>query len=177
MKKPLMVIGVRQIGKTYTIKKFAEENFEEFLLATNNQILLDKIKESYMNMTPMPEFAHEQALKLYKQYLCVGGMPESINNFIENNMDILNYDSTILSNIVEMYIADMKKYVKNYIETVKTEGVYKNIPAQLAKDKKAFQYNLVEEGGRKRKYEIPIEWLISSGMVLINSKVKKQKCH
>lgn len=31
MKKPLMVIGVRQIGKTYTIDKFGKENFEEYL--------------------------------------------------------------------------------------------------------------------------------------------------
>ena len=31
MKKPLMVIGVRQIGKTYIIEKFGKENFEEYL--------------------------------------------------------------------------------------------------------------------------------------------------
>ena len=31
MKKPLMVIGVQQIGKTYTIEKFGKENFEEYL--------------------------------------------------------------------------------------------------------------------------------------------------
>lgn len=31
MKKPLMVIGVRQIGKTYTIDKFGKENFEQYL--------------------------------------------------------------------------------------------------------------------------------------------------
>ena len=31
MKKPLMVIGVRQIGKTYLIDKFGNENFEEYL--------------------------------------------------------------------------------------------------------------------------------------------------
>ena len=31
MKKPLMVIGARQTGKTYTIEKFISENFEEHL--------------------------------------------------------------------------------------------------------------------------------------------------
>ena len=31
MKKPLMVVGVRQIGKTYTVEKFAKENFDEYL--------------------------------------------------------------------------------------------------------------------------------------------------
>lgn len=31
MNKPLMVIGVRQIGKTYTVDKFGKENFDEYL--------------------------------------------------------------------------------------------------------------------------------------------------
>ena len=31
MKKPLMVIGVSQIGKTYTIDEFGKENFEQYL--------------------------------------------------------------------------------------------------------------------------------------------------
>ena len=31
MNKPLMVIGARQIGKTYTIDKFCKENFENYL--------------------------------------------------------------------------------------------------------------------------------------------------
>ena len=31
MKKPLMVIAVRQIGKTYTIDEFGKENFEQYL--------------------------------------------------------------------------------------------------------------------------------------------------
>ena len=31
MQKPLMLIGVRQIGKTYTIDKFGKENFEDYL--------------------------------------------------------------------------------------------------------------------------------------------------
>lgn len=148
-------------------------NFEEFLLAAGKDILLKNIKECYSKMEPMPSFAHEQALTLYKQYLCVGGMPESVNNFIENNLDILKYDSNIITNIIEMYIADMKKYVKNNIESIKIEKVYKNISSQLAKDKKTFKYNLIDQEGRKRKYETPIEWLVSSGMVLASYKIKK----
>ena len=31
MKKPLMVVGARKIGKIYTALKFAKENFEEYL--------------------------------------------------------------------------------------------------------------------------------------------------
>ena len=163
-------------------------NFEEFLIATGKELLKEKIEECYNNMQPMPEFAHEQAITLYKQYLCVGGMPEAVNNFIENDLDILKFDSHILSDIKDMYIADMQKYVKNNMETVKIEKVYKNIPSQLAKDNKNFQYSFIEETGRKRKYESFIEetgrkrkyesaidWLVSSKMVLINYNAKRME--
>lgn len=52
-------------------------------------------------------------LDYYKKYLCVGGMPEAVNDFIENDLDILKFDSHIISDIKDMYIADMQKYVKN----------------------------------------------------------------
>lgn len=150
-------------------------NFEEFLLATGRELLRDKIQSCYSKMEPMPDFAHEQALTAYRQYLCVGGMPEAINNFVENDLDILKFDSHIISDIIEMYIADMKQYVTSSLETVKIERVYKNIPSQLAKDKKNFQYNFVEEKGRKRKYESSIDWLVAARMVLINYKSKKME--
>lgn len=174
----LLGVKINRFNSSFPVGKIVMEymypmNFEEFLLATGNKLLLEKIKDCYLKMEPMPNFAHEQALSLYRQYLCVGGMPESVKNFVENGMDILKYDTNILANIVEMYIADMKKYVKNNNESVKIEKVYKNIPIQLSKDKKTFKYNLIEEEARKRKYETPIEWLISSNMVLMSLKVKK----
>lgn len=72
-----------------------------------------------------------------------------------------------------MYIADMQKYVKNNIETIKIEKIYKNIPSQLAKHNKNFKYNFVEENGRKRKYESSIDWLVASTMILINYNSKR----
>ena len=66
---------------------------------------------------------------------------------IENKLDILRFDSHIISDIKDMYIADMQKYVKNSFETVKIEKVYKNIPSQLAKDNKNFKYNFVSSSG------------------------------
>ena len=79
-------------------------NFEEFLLATGKELLRDKIKECYSKIEPMPEFAHEQALTLYKQYLCVGGMPEAVNNFVENDMDILKFDSQNLAWLISLLL-------------------------------------------------------------------------
>ena len=148
-------------------------NFEEFLLATGKTMLRDKIKECYKSMSPMPDFAHEEALKLYRSYLCIGGMPEAVNNYVSNNCDVLKFDSHILSDIKELYIGDMKKYVKGNNEAIKIEKVYNSIPQQLAKEKNDFQYSLIESGARKRKYESALEWLVASKMVSICFNVKR----
>lgn len=176
----LLGVKISRFKSSFPVGKIRMEymypmNFEEFLIATGNEMLRDKIRECYKEMSPMPDFAHEQAITLYKQYLCVGGMPEAVNNFIENELDILRFDSHIISDIKDMYIADMQKYVKNSFETVKIEKVYKNIPSQLAKDNKNFKYNFVEETGRKRKYESSIDWLIASKMILINYNAKRME--
>ncbi len=176
----LLGVKIHRFNSSFPVGKIRIEymypmNFEEFLLATGNEILRDKIKECYKDMAPMPTFAHEQAITLYKQYLCVGGMPEAVNNFVDSGLDILKFDSHILSDIKDMYIADMQKYVKNNYETVKIEKVYKNIPSQLAKENKNFKYNFIEETGRKRKYESAIDWLVASKMILINYNSKRME--
>ena len=174
----LLGVKINRFNESFPVGKIRMEymhpmNFEEFLIATGNELLRNEIKDCYETMSPMPSFAHNQAITLYKQYLCVGGMPEAVNNFIENNLDILRFDSHIISDIKDMYIADMQKYVKNNLESVKIEKVYKNIPSQLAKDNKNFKYKLVEETGRKRKFESAIDWLISSKMILITYNTKR----
>ena len=146
----LLGVKINRFKGSFPVGKIRMEymypmNFEEFLIATGNKMLRDEIKKCYNDMSPMPDFAHEKAITLYKKYLCVGGMPEAVNNFVENELDILKFDEHIISDIKDMYIADMQKYVKNSIETVKIEKVYKSIPSQLAKENKNFKYNFIEE--------------------------------
>ena len=57
MKKPLMVVGVRQIGKTYSIDKFCRDNFKKYIyinllehaeiikLCKSDISIVDKIKK------------------------------------------------------------------------------------------------------------------------------------
>lgn len=147
--------------------------FEEFLIATENKIILDKIKDCYAKMEAMPSTIHEKAMSLYRKYLCVGGMPESVNNYINNNQDIILFDKTIPSSLCDMYTFDMKKYVKDSLETTRIENIYKNIPIQLAKENKKFNYSLLQEGARKRMYDASMNWILSSSMVSICNRVKK----
>lgn len=160
------------VGKV-EIKYMYPLNFEEFLVAVGKEMLRDKIVECYKTMSPMPKFAHDEAIRLYHEYLCVGGMPEAINNFVNNKLDILKFNQNILSDIKIAYMADMNKYLENKNESVKIETVYNSIPEQLAKENKNFQYTVLEENARGRKYKSAIEWLIASKLVLMANKISK----
>lgn len=174
----LLGVKINRFASSFPVGKVRMEymypmSFEEFLMASGKNALLSRIKECYLSMQSMEEFAHEEAIELYRKYLCIGGMPESINEYIANNKDLLLYDRTILSNIVDMYIADMTKYTISNIESVKIEKIYKNIPGQLGMENRRFKYSQVEESAKKRKFETSIDWLISSNMVLVAHNVKR----
>ncbi len=138
-------------------------DFEEFLWANQKEILVEKIKESFENNTPINEGLHKEALDLYKEYLIVGGMPMAINSYLEKS-DIMKY-SDIQNLILSAYTADMAKYTENS-QSVKTISAYESIPSQLGKENKKFQYTMIQKGARASLFGESIDWLIHAGLVL-----------
>ena len=153
------------VGKV-TILKMYPMDFEEFLIATDNKMIIKEIKSCFQTNNKINEQMHQKLLKFYRYYLITGGMPEVVQKFITNDLSILSLDTKLLDSIIDSYIVDMKKYTYNNFETVKIEKVYKNIPSQLAKENKKFQYGKLEKNARKRDYETSVDWLISSNLIL-----------
>lgn len=160
------------VGKVY-IKYMYPMNFEEFLIAINYEKAISEIKKCYINNEKMIEPIHEKLLNYYRLFLCTGGMPAAVENIIQNNLDILKFNNNILSSIIDAYFADMKKYTINYYENIKIEKIYKNIPSQLAKENKKFQYAKIEKNARKRDYESSVDWLTSSNLVIASYFVER----
>ena len=150
------------VGKVNVIRLYPLD-FEEFLTATGNDLLIDEITECYTQMSPMNEGLHQKALDLYHDYLIIGGMPEAVKAFIETNSYIDT--SLVQSSIIDSYTADMAKYASNS-EAVKIRACYNSIPAQLAKDNKKFQYKVVQKGGSSSIFGASLEWLKQAGVIL-----------
>ena len=161
------------VGKVW-IDYLYPMDFEEFLLAIGEEKLLKIIENSYKNMVPMLESLHEKALKLYYEYICIGGMPVAILNYIDNEKNITKFDDEINNIIITSYIADMAKYTQN-IESIRNARIYNSIPAQLGKENKKFKYSLIEKSARAREYESSLDWLISSNMILKCDNIKTPK--
>lgn len=141
-------------------------SFKEFLEAAQQNMLIEEIRKHYKSMMPMDPDLHEKALMFYKHYLIVGGMPEAINDYLENKQDIMKFNRDIVKMIVDMYISDMNKYTFNKSESVRIEKIYLSIPKELAKENKKFQYKLIEEGASKRKFATALDWLNSGGIII-----------
>lgn len=150
------------VGKVNVIRLYPLD-FEEFLTATGNDLLIDEITECYAQMSPMNEGLHQKALDLYHDYLIIGGMPEAVKAFIETNSYI--DASLVQSSIIDSYTADMAKYASNS-EAVKIHACYNSIPAQLAKNNKKFQYKVVQKGGSSSIFGASLEWLKQAGVIL-----------
>ena len=148
------------VGKVQFMDMYPMD-FEEYLLANNEELLVQKIKDCFIKNAPMEEAFHERALELYREYLFVGGMPAVVDEFIKNRNPVLA--SIFKSDILEAYNDDMGKYNKQS-EIGKTRLIYRNISTQLAKENRKFQYRYLKSGARASEFEAAIEWVCLAGI-------------
>lgn len=159
------------VGKV-DMKTLYPMDMEEFMLAMGEEALVEQIKICFDTDMPMPSALHDAAMRFYRQYLVVGGMPECVLQFADTKDYILvrHTQDTILAG----YLNDMSKY-NNLNEIKKTRLAYDNITVQLSKKNTRFQYKMVKKGGRASEFENAIEWLCLSGIVSQVYKVEQIK--
>ncbi len=159
------------VGKVKMLTMYPMD-FEEFLMAMDEKMLIDYITDCYKNNKQLASPLHEKALNLYREYMVTGGMPESILNMININRDYIKYDTTILNDILESYFNDMAKYIISENENLKIKRIYNSLPSQLSNNSKKFQFSNIEKNARLRDYETALDWLEASKMVLKSKNVK-----
>lgn len=147
-------------------------SFEEFLTATNNGLLLKKIKEYGSSFTPLEDALHQKALDLYRTYLVVGGYPSVVNEFIASSD--FNRVRAAQGTISNAYIADMAKY-STPNDMVKSIEIYDTLYSQLAKENTKFQYSVINSKARATTYENALAWLKAAHVVLNCLKVTEGK--
>jgi len=166
----LLGVKIKRFYSSFPVGKVKMEymypmDFEEFLMATSSHGLIDEIYKCYNSSIPMTSTLHEKLMGLYRMYLCVGGMPQAVQNIVDVNQNIFDFDKDIIKNIIESYLNDMNQYIFNNTEKSKIETIYKSIPSQLGNVSNKFQYSKINSNARSRDYESAMQWLISSTMI------------
>lgn len=156
-------------GFEYPIQMFSMD-FEEYLWARGiEDNLIDYVKECYKNKEKVSDVVNHSFMQYYKEYLCVGGMPDAVNTFLLTKD--LNQVYDVQTGILENYKDDFAKHLdeeeKEYIdknELTKIMEVYNSIPSQLAKENKKFQYSKIDKKAKGREYRFAITWLEEFGL-------------
>lgn len=143
-------------------------SFEEFLMANDEQIIVNIIKNN--NFEVIPEFFNNKLNDYLKLYFIIGGMPASVVTWLETR------DFKLVEKkqreILLSYEQDFSKHApKNIVPRIR--HLWESIPSQLAKENKKFIYGLVKEGARAREYEEALLWLFDAGIIRSVSRVSK----
>ncbi|MCD4793018.1 MAG: ATP-binding protein [Bacteroidales bacterium] len=139
--------------------------FSEYLIAIGENLSDETLKNKIQAQAEaLPELIHEKLLSHLKTYLFLGGMPEVLQEYI-NNKDIVAVRE-IQNDILKAYKRDFSKYTEKS-QAIKTSELWNSIPYQLAKENKKFKYSDVRKKSRASTFENTIEWLNNAGLINI----------
>ena len=166
----LLGVKINRFNSSFPVGKVLIEymypmDFEEFLCAMNREDLTTKIKSCYLENSPMPEAVHKILTNMWRTYLCVGGMPQVIIDYLNSEKNLLKMSELIPNTIITAYLSDMSKYTVYKSESIKISSIYEKMPAQLAKENKKFNYKIISNYACKRDFETALNWLISSNLL------------
>ena len=133
-------------------------SFEEYLWATGNEALATMINASSPDK-PLPQPIHEQALRLLRVFLVIGGMPAVVARYCEDG-NLLECQN-ILSELVLSFRDDFAKY-RNKVPSSRIDATFRSIAEQgLGK----FVYNRVDTDASTSQIKTAVETLILAGLV------------
>ena len=149
------------VGKINQITVYSM-TFDEFLM-NSNKILYNAIKKAYEDKQPLDIQIHELALEQVYKYLLIGGMPEAVEAYIEDNN--LLESREILKVLYDNYLADMELYQASQEAVLRSRVLFQNIYRELNKESKNFSPGLIEEKSKTRDFATSIQWLTMAHIV------------
>lgn len=134
-------------------------DFEEFCWAMNEENMVQYIRTCFENKIPLAEKLHNKAMLLFRQYLVVGGMPQSLVAYLSNNRSYQKADKE-KRDILSLYRDDIMKIGRRYQSRVLS--IFDQIPAFLSQHEKRVVLSDVEDGATFSKFNDTFFWLDNS---------------
>ena len=138
-------------------------DFEEFLWAAGDETTVPVLKDFFEKRMPLGDAVHRKVMNLFKQYMLVGGMPQSVLAYLPDK-DFERSDR-VKRNILTLYREDVSKFAEGYEDRV--FAIFDNIPAQLSKKEKKFKVSALKKAARFRTYKDAFLWL-NEAMIVNN---------
>ena len=136
-------------------------DFEEFLWATGNDMLMDLIRKMYVERKPMGQAFHRKAMDAFRLYMIVGGMPQAVKKYV----DTQDFDAVDAAkrDVLTIYRNDIFHYAEDIAE--KVVSIFDHIPSQLSKHEKKFRLSALKPGAKYRDWDDAFFWLKDASVV------------
>lgn len=122
--------------------------------------------------TPLNKALHQKLIQLLHYYYFVGGMPEAVKQFADNE-DVIEVRK-IQNEIIKSYVMDFAKHAPA-TDIPKLTSIWESIPKHLAQENKKFVFSEVKRGARARAYEGALNWLKDAGLIYRVNAVESAK--
>ena len=130
-------------------------DFEEFLWALGDEATYPLIRQCFEAKAPLGEALHRKVMNDFRQYILVGGMPQSVLAYV--NEKNFKASDAAKRRILKLYRDDVAKFAEGYED--KVFAVFDGIPGQLSKKEKKYTLSSLDKQARFRTYEDSFVWL------------------
>lgn len=138
-------------------------DFEEFLWAHGYEpAAIDLLREHFDQLEPLESGINERMMRLFREYLVIGGMPDVVQQYVDSGNFSVAHDAQ--TQLHRLYLDDIARYASP-TERLKARSCYLSLPRQLARENTRFSYATVEKGGRARKFDGSVDWLVGAEIV------------
>ena len=130
-------------------------DFEEFLWTMGDEVTVPLIRACFESKTPLGQALHRKIMNDFRQYVLVGGMPQSVIAYLKEK----NFEASDVAKrrIIKLYRDDVSKFAEGYED--KVFALFDGIPAQLSKKEKKYKLSSISKEARFRTYEDSFIWL------------------
>ena len=165
-------ISSAPVGYLNSIKMYPL-SFREFLQVFNvSEQIVDLLKKSYENYKEVDETIHKRMMELFNLYLVIGGMPDAVAKYQENQ-DIDDIMS-IHSEIVKQYKIDFTKY-ESADKKLIISNIYDLVPSEINDCNKRFNIADINKNLRYERVNDSFIWLYKAGVCLPTFNVTEPK--
>ena len=162
------LISIRENVKDITIPseerqlKMYPMDFEEFCWALGEEQMIAYIRQCFAALKPLEEALHHKAMLLFKQYMLVGGMPKSVDRYLEGNRSFVAADAE-KRDILALYANDIRRADVRY--RTRIASIFEQIPTFLSQHEKRVRLSNIESKATYPMYQDTFFWLGNAMMV------------
>lgn len=124
-------------------------DFEEYLWAIGKPTMFEFIRSQFQSLMPLGESMHRALMREFRQYMLVGGMPQSVAAYLDS-YDFATVDR-VKREILRLYADDFRKIDASG----RASTIFDSIPAQLSRNTVGYKVgNVIPDARPSRMGEI-----------------------